>query len=325
MKVREVEFGPVLNASGARGFFGEGYWFHYLLRHFGLRFSGSTFVAKTTTLGPRAGNLVLKKDGLTLKHWFPDCVIVKPFKRVVLNSVGLSGPGAKTLLANGRWQQRPDPFFLSFMSDAKTAENRLWELKQFVSLLAEHHSGFKGKFGLQLNFSCPNVGPGHKDDLAEAEESLNLAACLDIPLMPKFSVLTAHQMVLKLSRHPHCDAISVSNSIPWGECLPEINWKQLFGSTASPLSFRGYGDGGLSGKPLLPLVCDYVSTLRRIGVEKPINAGGGILSPKDVVELRKAGASSVAIGSVAILRPWRVAEIISTAREVFSKEGGPWW
>jgi len=52
MILRGIEFGNVFNASGARGFFGEGYVYHRLWRPFGLSYDGSTFVAKTTTLLP---------------------------------------------------------------------------------------------------------------------------------------------------------------------------------------------------------------------------------------------------------------------------------
>ncbi|QQR79249.1 MAG: hypothetical protein IPJ68_03380 [Candidatus Moraniibacteriota bacterium] len=75
--------------------------------------------------------------------------------------------------------------------------------------------------------------------------------------------------------------------------------------------------GGLSGRPLLPLVEDWVRRARRAGFEDHINAGGGILHPKDVNRLRKAGADSVSIGSVATLRPWRLRAIIDRAYDLF--------
>ncbi len=59
MKLRGVEFGKVFAASGMQGFFGEGYWYHRFLKPFGLNFEGITFVAKTTTLNPRAGKIFL--------------------------------------------------------------------------------------------------------------------------------------------------------------------------------------------------------------------------------------------------------------------------
>ena len=46
MQLRGVDYGPIWAASGALGFFGEGYWFHT----FGPSLDKLTFVAKTVTL-----------------------------------------------------------------------------------------------------------------------------------------------------------------------------------------------------------------------------------------------------------------------------------
>lgn len=80
MKLLGIEFGRVWCASGARNFFGDhpAYWFHRPLRPIGLDWSGSTFVAKTTTLEPRRGNMPLGgRSGTTPREWFPRCVRVK--------------------------------------------------------------------------------------------------------------------------------------------------------------------------------------------------------------------------------------------------------
>lgn len=75
MILRGIDFGPVLDASGVRNFDKKGYPFHPLFYLFGLRFGGSSFVTKTTTLLARQGNMSLKKDGVTPKEWVPKCII----------------------------------------------------------------------------------------------------------------------------------------------------------------------------------------------------------------------------------------------------------
>src|SRR5437870_2528820 len=112
MRLRGIEFGNVWDASGVRGWFGEGYPYHGLLRPLGLRFEGSTFVAKTTTLAPREGNLRTSRDRLTARLVQPS-VRVYPLKGVALNAVGLTGPGFEALLQTRRWQRRQAPFLLS--------------------------------------------------------------------------------------------------------------------------------------------------------------------------------------------------------------------
>src|SRR3989338_9953988 len=133
MKLRGIDFGCVLDASGTEGFFGEGYPYQKAL---GINFSGATFVAKTMTMHPRAGNMRMRRDG-SLPWWplKPDCIVVKLWKGAALNAVGLSNPGAEALLNQGQWQEREEPFFLSFMAVGATREERMKELDGFVRML----------------------------------------------------------------------------------------------------------------------------------------------------------------------------------------------
>ena len=50
-----------------------------------------------------------------------------------------------------------------------------------------------------------------------------------------------------------------------------------------------------------------------------VNAGGGILCPLDAFMLFAAGADSVFLGSIAMLRPWRMKATIALARKVGEK------
>lgn len=326
MILRGIDFGPVLNASGTSGFFDEKYWYYKYLRFLGLNFNGCTFVAKTTTLEKNNGNLPLKKDGITPRDWFPECIKIYPIRGggMVLNAVGLSGPGARPLFEDGRWQERGDSFFISFMSVAKTPEKRISELKVFVEMFSEYLSGFKAPVGFQLNCSCPNIGLDKStliDEIDEIIEGLKIADQLEIPLMPKFSIVTPVEAVKKISDSPYCDAICVSNSVPWGKLPNKINWKSLFGTNVSPLA--KFGGGGLSGRPLFTPLINWILEARKAGIKKPINAGGGIIAPFDVNIIHHAltdDNSSISIGSAAILRPWNVRRIIKRAHEIFRKE-----
>ena len=159
MELRGIDFGHVLDASGVRGWFGEGHPFHRWIP-FGLSFAGSTFVAKTTTLEPRDPNGALAGDGLTTRVLRQPCVRVDWRRGVALNALGLPGPGLEALLATGRWQRRTEPFFLSHAAVAETAEGRLDEVHRFVRILRAALPDFAAPVGLQVNFSCPNVPHG---------------------------------------------------------------------------------------------------------------------------------------------------------------------
>ena len=315
MKLGGIDFGPVLGASGVQNFFGEGYPYHryYKLAFpFGFRFQGLTFAAKTTTLPKTPGNMPMRKDGVTPKEFKPKCIVVNFRDAVVLNAVGLSGPGAADLFERGLWQQRIQPFMLSFMPIHQTPEARIEEAYNFFQLFKEYLPGFRAPVALQFNLSCPNRrGLDPQELTAESNSSLAEARTLGIPIVVKVNAYTPIETVAKLQ---NCDGLCVSNALPWHD-IPN-DWKiKYFGSTVSPLD--QFGGGGLSGAPLLPVVADWVFRARQSGIALPINAGGGILRPRDIVTLKNAGADSVFLGTVAMVRPWRLQELIETAHRIF--------
>jgi len=320
MRMRGVYYGPILDASGAEGFFGgrgreEEYRYRRYLGPFKPNFAGITFVSKTSTLLLNKGNAPMRSDGITLKELFPKCIKVYFRQGMILNAMALPGPGFEALLEMNRWQKRTEPFLISVMSIGKTPEERLAETREFMRLILKYRPDFKARFCVQKNYSCTNVGMDTSCLIDEVRADLDILEELDIALMPKFSVLAPADKVKVISEHRACDAICISNTVHWGDLPQRINWKGLFGSDVSPLA--EFGDGALSGWPLLPLTIEWIVIARAHGLKKPIYAGGGILSAKNLVPLRDVGASSVFIGSVATLRPWRIQKIVKEARNLF--------
>jgi len=227
--------------------------------------------------------------------------------------MGLPNPGLRALLAQGLWQERKEPFMISIASVADTKKKRLEEIRIMIDLLVMFKETFATSFGLQINLSCPNTGHDPKELIKESAEQLDIAGRLGVPLMPKYSIASAPiEAMLELEHHPYCDAICVSNTLSFGS--EGIDWQKVWGTKTSPLA--KFGGGGYSGKKLGPLVREYISRLRDAGFKKPINGGGGILCQNDVTLYRDAGASSVFLGSVAMLRPWRVKGIIAHANSL---------
>ncbi|MFH1088419.1 MAG: hypothetical protein V1719_01090 [Patescibacteria group bacterium] len=322
MILKGIDFGNVIAASGALNFFGDGYWFHEWLRRFRLLdHSGITFVAKTSTLYPREGNMPLWPGTTIPKELKPACIIVNPLKGIVLNAVGLSGPGILALLQTGRWQKQTDPFFISFMSVDPDPKLHAFEFEQCINLLGPYLKDFQASIGLKINFSCPNVGMELQsgDELREKVcEFLTIGSQLGIPLIPKFNAMLPPKTALAIAEHDACSAICVSNAIPFGALPEQIDWKYLFGSGPSPLAYIDSNGGALSGKPLFPIVVNWVRTAQSLGISKPVIAGGGILSVRDADTMIKSGAAAISLGSVFILRPWQVQSIIRYANETYS-------
>lgn len=317
MKLRDEEFGGVFVASGTLNFFGEGWRFHKLYRRLfrkGFNFDDATFVSKTTTLNKRKGNMALDANLQSLSL-FPDCVRVYPMKGVVLNSVGLSGPGAEALFARGLWQRRMRHFFISFMAVEATKELRVEEAKRFAEIFASELPSFSTRVGLELNISCPNQEHCPLSLIDDAVDQLQPFSGLDIPKIIKVNALTPIEAIVRIAASGLCDAILISNTIPWGQLPDKINWQGIFGSTISPL--KHLGGGGLSGYPLLPIVAQWIFEAKDKGVSVPIIGGGGILRASDVDYLHANGADAVSIGTVGIIRPWRVESIIERARQLY--------
>lgn len=334
MRLRGIEFGQAFNASGARNFFGkDGWWFHRLYNwatwfvrllglNIGLTYKGCTLVTKTTTLNARDGFMPLKKNSTKPADRMPNCVVVKPMKQIVLNKVGLSGHGIVWLLKQGIWQAKTDPFVISIMAIGKTKIERLDEIGQIAERIANARNTFRAPFAIQINFSCPNVGHEQKNLVGEVSEALDILASIlpGVPLVPKFNAILVVSVAIEIGKHRACDAIVMGNTIPWGALAERIDWKELFGSDISPLAGLGGdpGGGGLSGAPLLSIVCEWIVEARYAGFIKPIIACGGILHASDVRLVKQAGASAIEVGSASILRPWRVQSIIDEARRLFA-------
>jgi dihydroorotate dehydrogenase len=323
MNLRGVNFGTCFNASGSCGFFGEGYPFHAAWKLAGLSFEGTTFVAKTTTIKPRLdpskgeGNMPLKENGITPKELIPKCIKVNPIKGITLNAVGLSGPGARSLLERNRWQSRIDPFVISFMSVEQTPEKRLEEFEEFVKILEPFKPHFRAPFALEVNFSCPNVKVHHESLLNETRAFFDTGKHLQTPVIAKINAVMPQEIACEIVNHPDCDALCCSNAIPWGQLPNEIDWEGLFGSMESPL--KQYGGGGLSGIPLRPIVEKWIRGARKQGMKKEIIALGGVYCKEDVELMFRTGADAVSLGTIGILRPYNMRAAIDTANRWHSQ------
>lgn len=332
-------FGSVWAASGAQGTFGEGYRDHWLRRLGGMCFWFVTFVAKTVTAHENKGNTELKADGFTPLEFIPRTIFITPWlwwHNICLNSFGLSNAGIGAALRDGRWQKRKKPFMLSFMP---VGEKDTWidQAIYFVDTLQREIGYFKGAVALQFNASCPNVGKNPLELAPFMKEILDILAKLGIPILVKINAQFPIDLAKELSAHRTCSGIIMGNTLPFGAKLPDdwpqVDWVKYFGTDKpeeSPLARRfpktsGETDpskaGGLSGAPLLPIVCHWIRKAREAGITCHINAGGGILSPRGAFRAWHAGADSISLGMISAFRPWMMLPTILFAHALFGGIG----
>lgn len=281
MKLRDIEFTDVWCGSGVLGFVGEGYWWTKL-SGLSVESKNLTFVTKTITYLPNAGNVALKEN-FRPKRIFPETLKINFSKKSVTNKFALANPGLETVLKTNKLQKLKKPFFISIGSTATSREERLKDFQSIKDRLLRER--FSASYGVQINFSCPNLFGETKITIDEKISVIELFADTGVPITVKLSPDTMIEDFKMLEDIDCLDAYVFSNTVKTEK-------------------------GGLSGWLLKKLNVERIRQLRSLGIKKPINAGGGILSKKDAQDYLNAGADSVFIWSVTLLRPWRVLNIV---------------
>jgi dihydroorotate dehydrogenase len=310
---REIEFGCVMNAAGARNFYGEpdAYWFQPLLKPLGLDYTDCTLVTASVTVEPYEGVMPLNKRDTRPLELYPECIKILPLQSAVLNKKNLSNPGASAVFMARHLQSRKQPFIVSFAAIGPSLADRVAEAKQFRQVTSAHLQDFEAPFAIELNLSYPGFVPEQGLE-AEVYELCDVLSELKLPLGVKLCATASLAEVRDATSHPACAFITLSNAIPYGSFSDEIDWPKLFGSEVSPLELVGLqpGGGALSGRPLFHLVRNWIKGAREYGLDLPIIGCGGILSIEDARDMMEAGANAIALGSVSLLRPTRVRRIV---------------
>lgn len=334
MQLKNMPIQYVLGQSGIQGFFGEGdeYPHHKIYKllfgWIGFSFKGMTFVAKTTSLAariyPQASQTKLK-EGYKLAEWFPRSIWVSIrsiFSGYVLNAMGIPSPGGAYLLKLNKWQKRREPFQISFMPMESSIEHKIVEVKEFCSLLLFYLSPEKYTYGVQMNVSCPNTGHAQTEALGEWVALARTFRTLmpHTPLIFKLDLTIDPHIVKKLQTE--CDAICMGNTLAFGKLPEKVSWKKLF-PKGSPLG-KVFGEkfqGGLSGKPLFLVLLDWLERMEQIDPTVTIIAGGGITTRQEIKQLAQFQCvKAIALGSVAITRPWRLQSLIRYGNTIFSQK-----
>ncbi|HQU08035.1 MAG TPA: hypothetical protein PK539_03220 [Candidatus Paceibacterota bacterium] len=267
---------------------------------------------KTGTAFANKGNMPLEEDGITPAEKWPKCIVMNWWLAlwgVMLNAVGLSNIGIKALAAKGLWQKLTQPFMISVMAIGGTPEARLEEMRILAKDLAELLAQCCVFVAIQLNVSCPNIAHTVARDqfVKETLAFLDILAVLGVHIFVKINVLASVEDMKVIAAHPACAGIIVSNTLPWTH-VPKWMHVLFFGSTTSPLEHLG--GGGLSGWPLRRRVNKWIRAARKAGITTHINAGGGIFGPLGAFLAWLAGADSISLGTIALVRPWMLGPTI---------------
>jgi dihydroorotate dehydrogenase (NAD+) catalytic subunit len=254
---------PIINGSGtfdaiaARDVFGDA-----LIDAFPF----AAFVSKTVTLVPRQGNppprLWEVAGGL-------------------INSIGLPNKGLHGYLAQDlpRLATLPVPLIVNVMGFSRD------EVAELVAAFAERRE----VSALELNVSCPNVetgllmgaDPGEVTALLEHVRPLTDKPLI-VKLTPNASDVPA---VARAAQDAGASALSLINTVRGMAFDPRSGEPWLGGVT-----------GGVSGPAIRAMALAQVYAVAN-AVEIPIIGMGGVQSGRDALDLMRAGAKLIAVGT----------------------------
>jgi dihydroorotate dehydrogenase (NAD+) catalytic subunit len=260
---------PIVNASGtfdalaAERVFGE---------QLHEQFPFAAYVTKTVTLEPRQGNPPPRLWELA---------------GGMINSIGLPNKGVHGFLAEDlpRLGRLPVPTIVNVMGFSRD------EVAELVRAMDDRDEAV----GLELNVSCPNVETG----LMMGADPGEVARLLD-----KVRPLTAKPLIVKLTPNAtDVGAVARAAEEHGASAVSLIN--TLKGMALDPRTGRpwlGARTGGVSGPAVRPIALAQVDVVRA-AVEIPIVAMGGVQRGRDALDLMRAGASLVAVGTESFRDP----------------------
>ena len=257
---------PVLVASGIIGY-GREYE-----RLVSLDAIGG-IVTKTVTLRPRAGNPPPR---------------VHETASGMLNSIGIENPGLAGFLEVKVPILRELPCAVVVSVEGEDVE----EFCQLVRGV----DGSGVAHAIEVNISCPNVGPHglrYSTDAGMAREVMNAIRPLTkLPLIAKLTPnVTRIAEIAEACEECGADAVSLVNTFI-GMAIDARTRKPILGTVL----------GGLSGPAIKPLALAKTWEVVQ-AVDIPVVGMGGITRPSDAVEFLLLGATAVEVGTALFADP----------------------
>ena len=257
---------PILVASGIIGY-GQDYG-----RLVDLSAIGG-IVTKTVTRHARAGN--------------PPPRVVEVASGM-LNSIGIENPGLEGFLEVKVPVLRDLPCAVIVSVEGE-------DTREFCELV-EGVSGSGVAHAIEVNISCPNVGPHglkYSTDAGMAREVMTAIRPLtDLPLIAKLTPnVTRIGEIAEACADCGADAVSLVNTFI-GMAIDSRTRRPILGTVL----------GGLSGPAIKPLALAKTWEVAQ-AVDIPVIGMGGITRPADAIEFLLAGSTAVQVGTALFADP----------------------
>jgi len=249
-----------------------------------------------------AGAVTTKSIGPIEREGHNNPTIVE-IENGLYNAVGLPTPGYLNMDEEfKRWKELKVPLIASIYGSS---------VKDYVDI-AEYIQKYTPSI-IELNISCPNKDDGMvfgKSTEMTKELVSSVRAVSKIPIMPKLTPNCDNIAQIAIAcENAGADAICAVNTVQKEISHPELK---------APL--LAYGKGGISGPLIKDIALEKVKEIRD-AVEIPILGVGGVTTGKDAVEMLRAGASLVGIGSAVHSRGMDVfKKVCDEIEEIMKKE-----
>jgi dihydroorotate dehydrogenase (NAD+) catalytic subunit len=256
------------------------------------RFPFSAFVSKTVTVEPRQGNP-------PPRLWEVPAGLI--------NSIGLPNKGLEGYLAQDlpKLAALPVPLIVNVMGFSRDQ----------VAVLVKAFAAREEVAALELNVSCPNVETG----LVMGADPDEVAALLhtvrpltDKPLIVKLTPNASDvAAVASAAQHAGASALSLINTLRGMALDPR---------TGSP--WLGAATGGVSGPAIRAIALAQVHAVAQ-ATTIPLIGMGGVQSGHDALDLLRAGADLVAVGTESFRDPAAAARIAAELEELLETAATP--
>ncbi len=233
-------------------------------------------VTKAVSLAPREGNAAPR---------------VGEFRGGMINAVGLANPGVEAVRRDHL------PWLATSLPGTRVIVNVVGHAVTDFAEVVRGLEGADGVDGYELNVSCPNVKAGGlefgADPAALAAVVGGARRLTDKPLFVKLSpTLGDVAAAARVAVDAGADALSLVNTIPGLVIDVERRRPAL-----------GFGTGGVSGPPLLPVGVLATWRVSRALPGVPLLGVGGVSQATDVLQYVLAGATLVGVGTAAMRDP----------------------
>ena len=253
------------------------------------------------------GGLVTKAVSLQPRHG-AKAPRVAEFPGGMINAIGLANPGVDAV------RDADLPWLAANLRRARVLVNVVgYAVDEFAEVITRLGEA-AGVSGYELNVSCPNVKAGGLEFGADRDALRTLVerarAATSKPIVVKLSpTLTDIAGAAQVAQDAGADAITLTNTVPG-----------LVIDTTTRRPRIGFGSGGMSGPPLLPI--GVLATWRATRVVTiPVIGLGGVSRGDHALQYVMAGATLIGVGTAGMVDPRAPERIVQELARWCSRAG----